>query len=155
MSGPVILLLVGLAYAGWGSVLAIRWFATRKIQREVYVKYIEDGTLKTSVSEEEFAKMFMRVEGPRFGLYMFAAACLLPFVIVFVIKIFNSIWTVFWKGSGELPWFEVGELPHSLFLVFLYVGVLIGVAWVTMRHYHLTAPGSFKTEMKRLNGDLE
>lgn len=155
MSGLLIILAVMVVYLVWGGVIAVKWVATRNLQKEVYAKYIQDGTLRSGVDENEFARMFMRVEGPRFAGYIFGAACVVPFAIVIVIAVFNFIWDFFWVRSGELPWMEVGELPHSLFLVFLYVAVLFGVAWVTMRHYHLTAPGSFKTELRRLNGEIQ
>jgi len=153
MSGLLITLAVLLVYAVWGGVVALKWVTTRTLQKEVYPQYIEDGTLRSTVTEEEFAPMFMRVEGPRFGLHLYAAALAAPFIIVIALRIFNLIWGFIWKRSGELGWFEVGELPHSLMVVFLYVAILFAIAWFTMRRYHLAAPGSFKTELRRLNGE--
>lgn len=155
MSTVWILGSIGLFYLVWAGVVAIKWFSAKKLQEELYPKYIKDGTLKPGVAADDFSKMFMRVEGPRFGLYLFAAACIVPFLIVIVVRLFNLIWGVVWKRTGELPWFEVGELPHSLMLVFLYVAILFGMAWITMRRYHSRAPGSFKTELSKLNGDAE
>lgn len=154
MSGILILSIVAFVYLVWGGILAIKWFAVRSLQREIYPQYIKDGTLKPTVTEKTFAPVFMRVEGPRFGLYLFAAALVTPFMIVVALAIFNFIWEMAWKRTGELPWFEVGELPHSLITVFLYVGILFAISWITMRTYHLRAPGGFKTELRRLNGDL-
>jgi len=153
MSGTLVLLAVALVYLIWGSILAVKWNTTRQLQQEVYPLYIKDGSLKPTVTEDDFAQMFMRVEGPRFGLHLFVAALAAPFIIVIALRVFNFIWDFVWKRTGELGWFEVGELPHSLMVVFLYVAILFGIAWVTMRRYHLTAPRSFKTEMRRLNGE--
>ena len=155
MSGVLIILTVIFVYVVWGGIIALKWVTTRTLQKEVYPQYIKDGRLKPTVTEEDFAPMFMRVEGPRFGLYLFAAACFVPFAIVIVMRLFNLVWDFFWKQNGELPWMQVGEFPHSLMLVFLYVGVLFAVAWVTMKQYHLRAPGSFKTELRRMNGEIK
>lgn len=155
MSTAVILSMIGLVYVIWAIVVVVKWVSARQLRDELYPKYIEDGTLKKHVAEEDFAAMFMRVEGPRFSFYLLSAACIVPFVIVIGVRIFNLIWGFFWKRMGELPWFEVGELPHSLMLVFLYVGILFAVAWVTMRTYYVRAPDSFKKEMARLNGETK
>ena len=155
MSTVLILGIIAAVYIIWFGVVAIKWVTANKLQKELYPKYIQDGTLKPNVGEEAFAKMFMRVEGPRFSMCLLFAACIAPFILVIGVGIFNWVWGFIWERSGELPWFEVGELPHSLMLVFLYVAILFGVAWVTMRTYYATAPGSYKTELKRLNGETE
>lgn len=151
---PMLLLVCVLAfYLVWGAVLAIKWQAAAKLQPEVYAKYIAEGTLKPDVAPEAFAGTFMRCEGPRFGLHLFAGALAAPFLVILALNIFNFIWDFVWDRTGQLGWFDVGELPHSLMVVFMYVGVLFGIAWFTMRRYHLAAPGSLRAEIKRLNGE--
>lgn len=153
MSPLIILVLFVAFYLVWGAVLAIKWQSAAKLQTEVYAKYIADGTLIPTVAPEEFAGTFMRCEGPRFGLHLFAAALAAPFLVVITLNVFNFIWAFVWERTGKLGWFDVGELPHSLMVVFMYVGVLFVIAWFTMRRYHLAAPGSLKLEIKRLNGE--
>lgn len=153
MSGTLILTSVGLVYLVWGAIIAVKWKATHTLQKELYPLYIKDGTLKPTVTQDAFKKMFMGVEGPRFGIYLYVAACIVPFIIVAALRIFNIIWEIVWELTGELPWFQVDELPHSLMVIFLYVGILFMVAWVTMRRYHLRSPGSYKSAMRRLNGE--
>jgi len=155
MSPFLVLSLVGLFYIVWAGILLLKWTSTHKLQEEVYPQYIKDGTLKPTVASEAFKDVFMRVEGPRFGIYTFIGACFAPFIIVIGLRIFNLIWDIIWKQSGALPWFEVGEFPHSAMVVFLCAAILFAVAWVTMRVYYIRAPGSFKTEMRRLNGEIE
>lgn len=154
MSATMVLISIGIFYFVWAGILALKWITTRTLQEQVYPQYIKDGTLKPTVSEDDFKSIFMRVEGPRFGLYTFVGACAAPFVIVAGLGIFNIIWDIIWKRTGELPWFVIGEFPHSAMVVFLCAGLLFIVAWITMRVYYLRAPGSFKTEMRRLNGEL-
>ena len=153
MSTEAILISIALVYIIWVGVVGAKWRSTRVLQKDLFPKYIGDGTLEKGVSEDDFARMFMRVEGPRLSLYLLVAAACVPFVIVLGVRIFNLVWDFVWKRSGELPWFEVGELPHSLMLIFLYVALLFCVAWITMRTYYVRAPGSFKSELKRLNGE--
>jgi len=154
MSGTATLIAVIMVYVLWAAVLAVKWRAVRTLQKDMYPLYIKDGTLEPSVTEDDFAHTFMRVEGPRFGLYLFAGALAAPFLIVIALGIFNFIWAIVWKKAGELPWFQVGELPHSLMTIFLYVAILFGTAWVTMRQYHMRAPRSLRVEINRLNGGL-
>lgn len=153
MSSNYILLTIGTIYLVSGFILLMKWRAARALQKLVYPQYIQDGTLKPTVSEDAFAPVFMRIEGPRFGLYLYISALLAPFIIVICIYIFNIVWDFFWKQAGEIPWMEVGQLPHSLMLIFLNAGTLFGTAWIAMRRYHLTAPGSLKTALRRLNGE--
>lgn len=153
MSPSFIFLAAGSIYIIWGLALAARWYTTRKLQAEVYQKYNKDGTLKPSVSPDAFADIFMRCEGPRLGLHLFAGAVASPFAIMIGLRIFNFIWDAVWDVTGQLGWFEVGELPHSLMTVFLCVGVLFCVAWVAMRRYHLTRPMKLRNEIRKLNGE--
>ena len=153
MSTIAVLIFVLLLYAIAALTILFRWLATNNLQKELYPKYIADGSLGSGVGEDEFARMFRRVEGPRLGLYTLIGAVIAPFAIILGMRIFNVIWALVWARTGELPWFEIGELPHSLMLVFLCVAILFGLAWGTMRAYYLHAPGSFKAEMKRLNGE--
>ena len=140
-------------YALWAGLLFVQWRSAEALRAEVFDKYRKDGTLNQTVPEEAFTSVFMRCEGPRLSLHLFVGALFAPFAIIFSMGIFNFVWDFVWERSGRLDWFEVGELPHSLMLIFLVVGVLFCVAWVLMRRYHLQAPGSLRSEIRRLNGD--
>lgn len=153
MSVSLALVLAGVMYLVWAGILFVRWQTTRTLQTEVFPQYQKDGTLKPTVREEEFAEVFMRCEGPRFGFYLFTGAVAAPLIIMASLALFNFIWRIVWQATGELGWFEVGELPHSLMVVFMYVGVLAATAWITMLQYHKRAPMSLKREIRRLNGE--
>lgn len=153
MSGPLILLCVGLVFLIWAGVLGFQWYTVIQLQKEIYPQYRKDSLLKPAVQEEDFARVFLLCEGPRLSTYIFAGALAAPFLIVICLRIFNLVWDFIWDRTGQLGWFDVGELPHSLMTVFLYVAILFAIAWFSMRRYHLTAPGSLKAEMRRLNGD--
>lgn len=154
MDGHVIPLVFGTGYFLWAVALIWQWRSTRHLQKELYAQYIQDGTLKQSVSEDEFAPLFMRIEGPRLGLYLFATALAVPFILTLVLHVFNFFWTIMWKQNREIAFLEVGHWPHSLIFVLVYIAVLFMLAWVVMRHYHKNSPGSLKAAIRRLNGEL-
>ncbi len=153
MSTLTILLMSGAAYLVWAIVLAVQWQAAKQLSKDVYEKYHKDGTLKPTVTKDAFMRTFMRCEGPRFGTHLFAGAIAAPFMIMLSLMIFNTVWALLWRVSGQVAWFEVGELPHSLITVFLYVAVLFGVAWVTMWRYYAPGVMNFRAELRRLNGE--
>lgn len=155
MSASVILLSVLVVFTVWGAVIAVQWYTVIKLQKEIYPKYRSEGLLKPAVLEEDFARAFRRCEGPRLASYIYAGALAAPVLIVVILRVFNLVWDFIWDRTGQIGWFDVGELPHSLMTVFLYVAILFVIAWFSMRHYHMTAPGSLRLEMRRLNGEDE
>lgn len=153
MSAFTILLMAGAVYVVWAIALYVQWQAAKKLNDEVYAKYHKDGTLKPTVTKEDFSRVFMQCEGPRRGIHLFAGALAAPFLIVIGLAIFNAVWRFVWNLTGQVDWFEVGELPHSLMIIFLYVAILIGVAAFAMWRYYAVGTMNLKVELNRLNGE--
>lgn len=151
MSGPQIALIVLAGFMLWGAYLL---YQRRQIQTEAadtFESYRTDGTLEAHVGKEDYTATYMRAEGPRFGVYLFVTALVAMFGILVLLRLFNFIWNFVWLRTGKLGWFDVGELPHSLATVFLYVGIMFLATWFSMQHYHKHAPRKLRNEIKRLN----
>ena len=151
MSGPLIAFIVVLAFALWGSYLAFRRAQAKSEARDTFSTYQADGTLAGHVSEDAYEAIYMRTEGPRFGTYLFLTAVGAALGILIALRVFNLVWNFIWLRTGKIGWFDVGELPHSLATVFLYVGIMFVATWFAMQHYHKTAPGKLRNEIRRLN----
>ncbi len=152
MSGPLILAIIVSAFGLWGGYLLFRQRQTKAEAKDTFTAYKADGTLSKHVSEQAYSEVYMRSEGPRFGKYLFVTALSAAFGVLLGLRVFNFVWNLVWLRTGKLGWFDVGELPHSLATVFLYVGIMFLATWVSMQHYHLRAPGKLRNEIKRLNG---
>lgn len=152
MSGPLIGAVVLSAFALWGAYLVFRHRQTKSEAQDTFVAYKADGTLEAHVSQEAYDEVYMRSEGPRFGKYLFVTALSAALSILVALRVFNLVWNFVWLRTGKLGWFDVGELPHSLATVFLYVGIMFLATWFAMQHYHKRAPGKLRNEIKRLNG---
>ena len=155
MSGPLIIAIVLSAFALWGGYLLFRHWQTKGEAQDTFTAYKADGTLAAHVSEDAYGNAYMRSEGPRFGKYLFVTAISAALSILIALRVFNFVWNFVWLRSGKLGWFDVGELPHSLATVFLYVGIMFLATWISMQHYHKRAPKKLRNEIKRLNEKTE
>jgi hypothetical protein len=152
MSGPLIVVVVLLAFALWGGYLVFRHMQAKSEARDTFVASKADGTLEDHVFENAYGEIYMRTEGPRFGKYLFVTAISASLSILIALRVFNLVWNFVWLRTGKLGWFDVGELPHSLATVFLYVGIMFLATWFAMQRYHKRAPGKLRNEIKKLNG---
>lgn len=139
------------AFALWGAYLAFRHMQVKSEATETFNTYKKDGTLAAHVSEDAYGDVYMRSEGPRFGTYLFVTAIGAALSILVALRVFNLVWNFVWLRTGKLGWFDVGELPHSLATVFLYVGIMFLATWFAMQHYHKRAPVKLRNEIKKLN----
>ncbi|MEO9968424.1 MAG: hypothetical protein ABJG15_01130 [Hyphomonadaceae bacterium] len=151
MSGSLIALIVVSGFVLWGGYLYYQRSQIRAEAVETFCSYKKDGTLDAHVGEASYVATYIRAEGPRFGIYLYVTALVAVFGILILLRLFNFIWNFVWLRTGKLGWFDVGELPHSLATVFLYVGIMFLATWVSMQHYHKTAPGKLRNEIRRLN----
>ncbi|MEL7481407.1 MAG: hypothetical protein AAGJ29_07585 [Pseudomonadota bacterium] len=146
-------ILILVAMVGWGAFLAYRWLGTMGEVGAMYVRLQDIGELNGDVGQDDFRTAYLRAEGPRFGTYLFVSLLIVTAIFPFFLGLFDLVWGFFWRRSGELPWFEAGELVHSLILAILTVGAMFCFAYVSMRIYHQNRPGSLKSEVRRLNGE--
>ncbi len=151
MSGSLTIAIIVSGFLLWSLYLYYQYRVAKAEATDTFAAYKEDGTLAAHVSSEDYSDMYLKTEGPRFGSYLFVTALVVAASILIVLRLFNLIWNFVWLRTGKLGWFDVGELPHSLATVFLYVGIMFVTMWFSMQHYHKTAPGQLRNEIKRLN----
>jgi len=151
MSGPLIAVIIVLGFVLWGGYLAYQYRQIRSEAAETFESYKADGTLAQGVEHDAYTDLYLRAEGPRFGAYLFVTALIALLAILVALRVFNFVWNFIWLRTGRVGWFDVGELPHSLATVFLYVGIMFLATWVAMQRYHKTAPGKLRNEITRLN----
>lgn len=151
MPGSLTIAIVLSGFLLWGLTLYYQYRTARAEAADTFAAYKEDGTLAEHVSAEAYSGMYLKTEGPRFGLYLLITAMVVAAAILISLRLFNLIWDFIWLRTGKVGWFDVGELPHSLAIVFLYVGIMFVATWFSMQHYHKTAPGKLRNEIKRLN----
>lgn len=153
MQGSLSLLGFIVGYVAWIAYMAYRWYSTGVEAKELYPRYIEEGTLRETVSEEDFVTQYKRTQGPRFGIHLFITAHIALIIGVIFIRIFNVVWLRLWIEGGRAPFLEIGQWPHSTILVLIYIALFFVVAWFSMRYYHKNSPGTLRGAVKRLNGD--
>lgn len=140
-------------FAGWALFLGLKWRATYRAESSSFELFRQTGELKPSVAREDFKRLYLRSEGPRFWTYVFVSLVVVVLVFPLVLGLFNLVWVYFWHRSGELPWFEAGQLVHGLIFAMFSVAAMFALAYVAMRAYHSNRPQKLRTGLKRLNGE--
>ena len=146
------LTLVMLAGAGW---VAYGWYRTRALAPVVYEKRVEQGDLNGAVPKDLFEEVYVRAEGPRFSTYLVIAGAFAVIAFPVIVFIFSQLWLELWSLTGGPDWAERGSFVYLTMMVFLYMGFFFAIAWVSMQRFHLNAPPSLRSEIRRLNEAVE
>lgn len=146
----ILALLIGLAL-----VLALKWREAFREEASSFELFRRTGELEPSVTRDDFKRAYLRSEGPRFGTYLFVSLLVVVLIFPLVLGLFNLVWVFFWRRSGELPWFEAGQLVHGLIFAMFSVAAMFALAYVAMRAYHQNRPLKLRAEIRRLNGETD
>jgi len=136
----------------WGAALAWRWKTVRDFSADVLAARKREGELPETVTEAEFADLYMRCEGPRAQTYVFACAAILFLLLGPFVAAFNAVWHTFWLMSGQSPVFEIGTLLHTFMVFLAFMGATIALLAAAMRRYYALMPPDLKQVIRDLNG---
>jgi hypothetical protein len=153
--------LIMLSYLGmlaslfaWALALAWRWRTLPAFARQVYDSNVEKGLLDGGINREDYARSYVRVEGPRAASYRCATGFVALLSLPLLVDLFNRIWDMAWRllGAVEGP-YERGFMLHT-FMTFVFVmAVMVGLLYLVTAYYYHTRPPTLVEEIERLQGD--
>ena len=142
-----------LALIGWGLWLRARWKDMPGLADTVYDERIDSGELPKHMNRDAFTTAFIESEGPRRETYRWGAAIASLLLLPILVRVFNTIWNLFWAAAGRPAVFEEGHMIHTFCTYLFAMGAVITILYFTMRRYYRAAPPSLKSQIRKLTGD--
>jgi len=128
----------------------------RQVERDGAAEYDfrrQDGTLGTTLGQDDYVRIYKRTYGPRKSLYTGFGLLAAAFLTGPAIRLFEVVSTQMWKLSGRPYEYGPGTMLWQFILFFALIGFWGLVFYVTFQRYHKRTPLPLSDALKKRPSD--
>ena len=136
-------------FAAWAGILFYQFRLAVREADGAFSRAQADGRFSSDETLAQYETAWLRTSPVRVGLFRWVASALAVLSVPLTVFIVSLIWKLLYYSLGRPVALTEGELVHSFGLAVISIAVLVLIAGVAARRYHMFRPTDFDSEWIR------
>lgn len=131
----------------WAAFIVYRFATVKSDAYDIFEARKEDADI-ASLGRENFVSIYRRTHNPLFHIYTLCGLVFVVLAFPVIYYVAASFWSFVWNISGRPEDLQEGFLPWLLYIAFMSLVGIAGIAALMTRLYYIKRPKTFEIELK-------